>query len=284
MARQINRKALWVIIIAVGVVVAILIGWLVGTFSGDNDPDGEDHSRGQISPNSETEATPSFEEVPPSSGESGFSTSTQDYLGREVLEPNNPLGESLGEVRDVTSGTCSEGEKGSAADVSIQGTLPATLWSTEDGPSKLDNGVPTGYSKSPRGGVLAAWNYWVLTNRTDDVGWEVLDNHLELTEEESESIDSEPRTSEPVDPESPSMKQIAPTAYKVTSCSDDYIVFDVARSVDYNDSGERLSDPEYVSLRMAVVWKDGDWKLQMSSIENSPLAVEDIDGWAKWNF
>lgn len=276
---QTNKKPLIWILSAV--VVIVIIAGIAFAVLGGNDNDTEQ----QDTP---TESQPAPSRAPDASsttgGDQGFSTPTQDYLGRQVLVPNNHYGQPMGQLRDTTDDVCSADEKSTPAEVKIQQTVPMTLWSTEDGPSGIEDGVPTGYSKSPRGAALAMWNYWTLMNRTDDVSWQIVDNHLELTDEEQRAFDDENRDPQPVDSEDAPMKQIAPAAYRVTSCDDDYIVFDIARSVDISSSGERLSEPDYVALRMAAVWDDGDWKLQLGSLANSPLNIDDIEGWTRWSF
>lgn len=276
------KQARWLWIVGAIVVVAVVTVVLTKVVGGDSaDEAGTDGAAGT---SDEATAPENTDDTPATTGGTGFDTPTQDYLGRRVMTPNNPAGESLGNAREVSGDVCSDDEQTTPADVSIQGTLPVTLWSTEDGPSQVDDGVPTGYSKSPRGAVLAVWNYWTLMNRTDQVGLDILENHVDLTDEQESSLEEEDRDTSPVDPEDAAMKQIAPAAYRVTSCSNDYIVFDVARTKDFSDSGERLSDPEYTALRMAAVWEDDDWKLQLDSVKNSPLAIDNIEGWTRWTF
>lgn len=269
-----TRTQLVLGIAAVILVAALVAAACIWFFSSD-----EETGESASSPQSAAPSSPS--EAPETdAGAAGFGTPTADYLGRAMLTPNNPVGEPRGEVREAPQDVCESTNP--AQDVAIEATKPATLWSAEDGPGAISDGAPHDYSQSTQGAALAVWNYYTVMQRNDDAARWIVENRLAIDETERAELLEQSGEATPSD--SPIMDQIAPAAYQVKSCSPEYMVIDVARPVTFTETGEKLDPPEYLAVRFGAVWEDGDWKLQMEPMKNSPGTIADVDGWTTWAF
>lgn len=274
-----RSKSMIAVAIGAAVVIVALVAALVLWALGDK---GSAPESAPSSPAAPTSEEPAGTE---DNGQSGFGTPTADYLGRKVLTPNNPVGEPRGSVRDAPEDVCGPVESGNPAeDVAIEGTRPATLWSVSDGPGAIESGAPTGYSQSPRGAALAVSNYWKVLQRSDDAAKWVLDNRLVVDDAQRKKLEQSAAHGQAAPEDSPLLDQIAPEAYRVTSCSDEYMIIDVARPMAYSDTGEKLDPHEYFAERFGAVWEDGDWKLQVEPMKNSPGMLSELtgDGWQRW--
>lgn len=279
MSSSTKRKSLMIGSIIVAVVALILVAIaVIGSRQGDdgqpNDADTPSTAQGL-----DDQQRPDAED---SAGE-GFSTPISDYTGRRMLTPNNPAGEPLGQQRNTPQDICSTDETTRNSGVSIQATEPVTLWSEQDGPSRIDHGAPVGYSQSPQGAALAVWNLYTLLRPNNDTTWWIFDHRMDISDEELAGFD-EDRGSAEWDADDPARKQIAPSAYKVSSCSNDYMVIDIARQMPFDQQGQRRDPMQYTSLRFGAVWTDGDWSLQTEPMKYSIGTIDTLDGWNQWNF
>ncbi|QFQ01513.1 hypothetical protein CUROG_00545 [Corynebacterium urogenitale] len=266
------NKKITIPLIIVAIVVVAATAFFLGRSS---DEPNNDVTSPSSAPQEEASA-PDITEQP--AEDKGFGSPTTDFLGRKVTVPNNGVGVPLGEPRTGAGEVC-ESPRTPAQNIEMQKTNPTTVWSKNYGPGKVTEGIPISYSHTVQGASLAAWNYYAVMYRNDESTHWLVDNRFDMSQSDKEQLHDEIR--EAGGAVDPAIEQIPPVAYRVTSCSDDYIVFDFAKNS--RPSNGDSSQDKYQSLRLAVVWQDGDWNLQLDALRGSQSSV-DIEGWTQWTF
>ncbi|MBN9645209.1 hypothetical protein ACFSSC_09480 [Corynebacterium mendelii] len=122
-------------------------------------------------------ATPSSTPPDTSPAPGTAATVHRDAVGHLVVQPNNPGGDPLPQVTTSDQPTPLDGvEAGYTPSVVVvqwQRLRPATATSqafdiavsATDGPTAVDNGVPTGFARTPLGAALAAWAIYQSVGR-----------------------------------------------------------------------------------------------------------------------
>lgn len=266
-----NKRNVGVIVAAVVVIVAIIIAAVTFAGNGDESPSTDNPDTTEQAPGEPTADTPNE-----GSSAQGFDSPTVDFLGRKVLTPRNGVGVPRGNLRQ-TEDVCAQKES-AAAGIEMQATEPTTLWSKSDGPASVESGAPTGYSRTVQGASVAAWNYYSVMYRNDASAEWIAKNRVDMSESDRDALVKD--IQQAGGPVEPAMKQVPPVAYRVTSCSDDYVVLDYAKPAGDPSSGRSQG---YNALRLAVVWKNDDWNVQLDALKGSADNV-DIEGWTQWSF
>ncbi|MGV9836465.1 hypothetical protein ACWDUL_20080 [Nocardia niigatensis] len=213
-------------------------------------------------------------------GATGFADPVTDHEGRKVMIPLNPVGQPLpqhdpnpGRIECAASAPVTSPEE-----VMIQRAFDLPLlMSGSDGPSRIDDLVPRGYRRSPQGAALAAWN-WV--SRSYVGGAVTVQTALKLTaltDAERAQIGPQPTTTDTYHPEF-----LAPDAFRVLSCDDQYVAVELAIRIDTD--GTR-GGPWWVGSRVNVLWRDGDWSIQLNKEPQSLGSGQQytaLDGWTRW--
>ncbi|MBF6463897.1 hypothetical protein IU427_01725 [Nocardia beijingensis] len=218
--------------------------------------------------------------------ESSFVSSGKDSFGHRFDVSKDPAGQALSQSGGQRTPTDPEWRTGAPGGTNQPGGWqqvyggPIIPFSTTDGPARIENGVPSGFAKTPQGAALAAEQiYWRTVARpTDHTLWQRL---VILTPEEL--ADRERKIAEgrvpDVLPESAKPLLYASDAFRIESYGDDFAVVRVARKTREFLHGGR----SWVAMRLNVVWRDGGWRLKSSAGDAQPLeTIGSIDGWTQW--
>ncbi|MEU7764587.1 hypothetical protein AB0B25_05645 [Nocardia sp. NPDC049190] len=216
----------------------------------------------------------------------GFAGTDKDSFGHAFDIPKEPAGQALSQSGIPRTPADPEWLTAAPGGSDQQGGWqqvyggPVIPFSTTDGPARIADGVPLGFTKTPQGAVLAAEQiYWRTVARpTDRTLWQQL---VVLTPEQL--ADRERKIAEGkvpnVLPESAKPLLFASDAFRIESYGDDFAVVRIARKTrDFLHGGR-----SWVAMRLNVVWRDGAWKLKSSASDAQPLeTIGSIDGWTRW--
>ncbi|MBF6332077.1 hypothetical protein [Nocardia transvalensis] len=221
-------------------------------------------------------------------GAAGFGTATTDMFGRRVDVPNNPAGQVLPQdPAKQRKPSDSDWSTAAPSPVSGEGIWqrifdgPVVRFSSSDGPSRIEGKAATGFAHTPQGAALAAeQNYWrTNANPTDR------DLLLRLVAVTPEYLDRYDRlvAAGKVSPRLPDKLTpllYASDAFRINSYTDDHAVVEFARKAREVIDGQ----PTWVGMRLAVVWRDGDWKLTAVDSEQQVRidSLRSIEGWTTW--
>ncbi len=241
-------------------------------------------TRDDDTPHAQVSQTTTASENPP--GGPTFVGSGKDSFGRRFDIPNELAGQALLQSGAQRRPTDPEWQTGAPGGTNQPGGWqqvyggPIIPFSTTDGPARIDNGVPSGFAKTPQGAALAAEQiYWRTVARpTDRTLWQQL---VILTPEEL--ADRERKIAEgrvpDVLPENAKPLLYASDAFRIESYGDDFAVVRVARKTREFLHGGR----SWVAMRLNVIWRDGGWRLKSSAGDAQPLeTIGSIDGWTQW--
>lgn len=218
-------------------------------------------------------------------GETGFADPATDALGRKVSVPNNPAGQPLPQRDPGPRIECNPAQLPTPqGGMSIQRNFDmAMLYSETDGPVRLNGDIPVGYSHSPQGAVLAAWNIWRHTLVGGDVTKQVLltqtvhDDVLQKTLE-TETLPGSNRSAEQ------KRRTVVPDGFRLLSCDNDFVVVEYAQRQVADENG-RLPAPRWMGLQMTMLWRDGDWKMQLTDESTKAGQIHPtLDGFTTWQF
>lgn len=224
----------------------------------------------------------------PETGEAtpGFGDPITDVFGRKVMVPNNPAGSPLTQRDPATRTECAATAPVSSPEsVMIQRSFEMPiLASATDGPARLDGTVLAGYRHSPQGAALAGWN-WIA--RFAAGGAPAHDTVAAMT-----TLSDAERATLPTPAANPKAAQwrtmtSAPDAFRVASCDSDFVALEYAgrQPADPNVKG---SSPSWLGLRLNLLWRDGDWRVQYLpdlKLLGSGQRYTALDaGWTRWAF
>lgn len=199
-----------------------------------------------------------------------------DKVGRQVLVPNNLDGEPLSTTTD-NGGSCQDVR--SPAGIQIQKIHNRfVLFSTDSGPTKIVNGVPSGYADGPRGAILAGINTLELIYGGGDITREVMLNHMVLPAERRAEVMA--TTAPPASDRENNVP--AAIAFKIASCSDRGVVVQFAVPMPTDNTGDR-SQSAWLGRSQLVVKDGGEWKVASSEGAFEDLGeITDKTGWTRW--
>lgn len=269
-----NSKQKWLIGGAIALVV-VLIAAAFAWFAGDD-----------TEPDAPT-AQPTTPAVPTqgNNGGTGFADPATDTFGRKIYVPNNPAGQSLPQRDPGARVECDPGQLPTTqGGMTIQRNFDMVmLYSETDGPTRVDGDLARGYSHSPQGAALAAWNIWHRMREGGDVTKQVL---LEQTVHDA-ALQKELETN-PVPPGLRTVEQkrsmVAPDGFRILSCDDDFVVLEYAVRQIADENGA-LAAPRWVGMQWSMLWRDGDWKMQTADDSGKSGAVHTtLDGFTTWQF
>lgn len=213
-----------------------------------------------------------------------FGTPRVDLNGRRLEVPSNPTGVALPQ---------SGGPAYTANDSEwLTGIPRGLMWqylfngvampfSTSDGPTKITNGVPEGFARTPQGAVMAAWQYtFRLAYEPDAERRKALIARLtvsdgsqaaEAARKEYEQFDGkQARTDWASNGFGPGT---IPIAIRVSEFSGEYAL------VSYG-IGTSSTATSGVRTDVQVVWRDGMWKLPLPAL-NTGAADTFTAGWSR---
>ncbi|WP_430336158.1 hypothetical protein [Rhodococcus sp. ACT016] len=217
-------------------------------------------------------------------GADGFFNPSADLLGRKVMHPNNPAGQALPQTAPGPRTECDPAAPvTSPTGVMIQTTFDTpNLFSTSDGPTKVDGLLARGYSHSPQGASLAAYNIWQRFQLGGDVGTAVLKNQAVADPEVMKKFDEQGMSETSVSAETRRVTP-APSAFRVLSCDPDFVVTEYATRY-FGDENGLFPNERWATFRFNMVWQDGDWKMQFLKGAASASVVDNLTGWTTWAF
>ena len=272
-----SRKAkIWSIIGAVSTLIALIV--LVAAVFVATSP-GDDAAVEQAAP-----ATPAPVESLENNGSTGFGPPSSDLLGRKVMIPNNPAGQALLQQDPGPRAGCDDIDNlVSPAGMMIQHTFGTpNLFSTSDGPRRVDGVLAEGYSRTPQGAALAAYNIWQRANLGGDVALTVIKNQGVTDPATLQSVEDKGIANSDWSAED-RRKVPAAEAFRILSCDDDFVVTEFATRI-FGDETGRFTEPRWVTFRFNMAWSDGDWKMQLLKGAASASKVDSLAGWTQWAF
>lgn len=242
---------------------------------------GKDDDTTTAAPAAPTTSAPS--QSMENNGEDGFGAPTADLLGRKVMHPNNPAGQALPQAAAGQRIECDPAAPvSSPTGVMIQMTFDTpNLFSTSDGPAKVDDLLARGYTRTPQGATLAAYNIWQRFQLGGDVGTAVMKNQAVVKPEVLAKLDAEGMSETRASAESRQATP-APSAFRILSCDADFVVTEYAVRY-FGDENGPFPDERWATFRFNMTWQDGDWKMQFLEGAASAAVVNDLTGWTQWS-
>ncbi|MET8427822.1 hypothetical protein [Nocardia sp. NPDC004860] len=264
-----NRTTL---ILAIGFVVLVLVA-AAGVAGSRLLGGGDSTDRNRAGANSSTAPATSSSATP-----TGFAPPSSDQLGRPVVRPNNLAGQALpqspvphGDYSCPSAPNCPVVD--APAGMMWQQVGPFTLpFSTSDGPGRIDGPVADGYTRTPQGAALAAWQIiWRLAmSRTYYDA--VVPAQVTGTAQDLESLKP---TKDNWDVSKKPAYFLRPSAFRMTSWDGSHAIIQYA--VPQVGGG-------WFSMQFDAIWADGGWKLRAPGPTENQVKtpVASLVGWTPW--
>ncbi|ATL72545.1 hypothetical protein CRH09_39950 (plasmid) [Nocardia terpenica] len=266
-------------LIAAVVFVAVLIaaGTIVLVTRG-----GDDHGAKPTAP-----PTPSS--APPGPGTAtGFGIPETDPFGRRIDMPNNAYGQPLeqtaphrepGDPEWLTAAPA--GTRGPGAKGGWQRVYGAVVpFSASDGPTRIQDGVPTGYAHTPQGAALAAaFLMWETAARPADRP--LRERMVVMSANDLAEFDRLKAAGKLPDrrPDSETRYMLAPDAFRIRSWADDLCVVELATRTEPDKTGT----PRWLGNQLAMVWDGSGWRMRLAADQKLPQeALASLAGWTPW--
>lgn len=273
-----NSRKIWAIVIAIIVlVIAIVAVFFIG--KGANQ---EGESRKESQEVNKADSRDSDGKSQEDVSASGWSEDTSDVFGRSLRTPKNGSGQPMGKIKKVDNLQCESEEEPSK--LTLERVHSAeTLWSENQGPGRVtDEGVPSQYAHTPEGAVLSAWNSNALVQMGGhDVALRTLKQQFTggHAKEAVETLESNASAGS-----SASVSAAAPEAFRITSCSQERVIGDVAVPMPTDAKGNP-NNKTWMVIRVSAKWEDGDWKAELDEVKQSVEdEINNLDGWEQWKF
>ena len=277
-----SKLTLGVVVAATAVVVALVIALIVAMASGGDDSD--DTAAEPTPPASPSEPSPSDSQPP------GDETTDVDPTGRQVTVVDS-IG---GTPREQTGapGQFPEGQEmvGAPEGLELQRVQSgATLMvSRSDGPDSVDDGVMTGYARSPGGAALMAANYQGLGMEMGGAYADFLTHFMPgQVAEDPEFIDEIRSRGAAANGRALTAAEgyQAPRWFKFGQCDENFCTVEAALPSVAEAVGEvNITDVdpnEHPVLRVSLRWVGDQWEI-ISGRTLPPISS--IDGsWSTWN-
>lgn len=263
-------------LIAASVFVGLLI--LVGGFVIATRDDDQDNPAA-------TQPTPSSTPDPGASTATGFGPPEVDVFGRRIDIPNNPYGQPLEQTAAqrtpddphwLTGAPAGTRERGGWQRVS-GAVVP---FSTSDGPTRIENGVPTGYAHTPQGAALAA-SYAAFETVARPSDRVLRERMVVMSPADFAEFDRLKAAGKLPDrqPESVMKWMLASDAFRINSWSDDLCVLQIAGRAEPDKNGT----PRWLSNQIAMIWDGSTWKMRLPADNRLPQeTIYSLSGWTQW--
>lgn len=276
-----NNISWWTLgFVAVIVVVVIIVTAVMR--SGEKPPDSAS------TPAPEAEPTTSAPNNTDEDGAAQESVSA-DTFGRRVVTPANERGNPLTDQVHRSDELCSNQEQVRTPEgLEIQRTHNVmTVWSTSDGPLDTSNAVPEGYSRTPAGAALAAWNLSTLVNAGGGVATDVLADYMGMSDQDGQKfrrIVEDEGSSQALDQRQGSEDLMVPDGHRILSCADDLVIVELAKPLGADATGP--TDTYWQVLRIPMIWQDGHWEINGQDDNDAvrETLTELGSEWARWDF
>lgn len=280
--------SLLLLIVVIGAAVAVA----VSSTDDSDDPTPQTAPTGTAAPSAQT-APPTPSVLPANA----FGIPTTDLHGRRVETPSNPLGQVLPQTQPTTAPTStaatSPGEDAAQGEQLV--APPAGLmwqrvygeplpFSTSDGPTAISaDGVPTGFSHTRQGAVLAAWQIGQRATWAPDVQNRALFARAAVISAAARpDVDTMSSNEAQFNASTPGIPPGAfdvPIAVRVPNYADDYTHVDIAVPT----PPDRTDGIVAISFGLDMVWRDGGWKWVVPPAGVAPGGpIASLDGWSTW--
>ncbi|WP_157124477.1 hypothetical protein [Nocardia pseudovaccinii] len=264
-------------LLGVGAVLAVVVAVLVTVIAmRDNAVSGDQVSK----------TGTSSENVPTAA--SGFGNPEVDMFGRRVDVPDNDIGVALEQNPALQQQPGAPTWLTAAPQpASGQGVWqrvfggPVVRFSTSDGPARIDGKAAVGFAHTPQGAALAAEQIYWRTN-ANPRDRDLLLRLVEVTPQYLADYDrlvAEGKVSDRL-PDKLRPLLFASDAFRIESYTEDSAIIQFARKARETADGQ----PTWVGMRLAVTWRDGDWKLTAVSGQQQVQidSLRSIEGWTQW--
>ncbi len=267
-------------------VVIVLIGGAIAVAVSQNGSD-DTTQTGPIATGVPSPQTAPTQAVLPANA---FGIPTTDLHGRRVETPTNPLGQVLPQTGTASTPSTTDAD-------AAEGTVPVPaglMWqrvygeplpfSTSDGPTAINaQGVPTGFSHTPQGAVLAAWQLTQRATWAPDVQNRALFAQAAVVSAAARpDVDLMSSNEAQFNASTPGISPGAfdvPIAVRVSNYASDYAHVDVAIPT----PPERSDGIVALSLGFDVVWRDNTWKWVVPPAgTDASSPITSVDGWSTW--
>lgn len=226
-------------------------------------------------------APPAPEELPADA----FGIPTTDQHGRRVETPTNPLGQVLPQTGPSSPSTApADGSVPAPAGLMWQRVNGMPLpFSTSDGPTSISaDGVPGGFSHTPQGALLAAWQIgqraaWAPDNQAQAVITQraVVGPAAAAVADRMNHNDAQLQQ---LRPQLPARMFDTPIAVKVENYDADYAHVQFASPNDPD-----VFSPIAATVPFDMVWRDGTWKWVVPNDGTNPgTPIDNLAGWSRW--
>ncbi|MBM4479804.1 hypothetical protein MWT96_24875 (plasmid) [Prescottella equi] len=221
-------------------------------------------------------SVPSTTAPAPAAPGTQFGVPSSDIFGRVVAQPVNPRGEALPQAPADRS-QFRQGDPVAAPDGMMwQQVGPFVLpFSTSAGPARIDGPIARGYTQTPQGAALAAWQASWRINIDPESLDAVFDNQIEPSTRGNKALWAPKQWLD----WSQYPQQYRPDAFRVTGWSDDNSYAVIEYALRDMRTGTQTG---WFTARFEVVWQDGDWKLRRPSTQLPPQNLTSLAGWTQW--
>lgn len=273
------------VIAAAGVVVVALIVALIVSFAVGNDDGGDTAA-------TPAPASPAPDAAPGSGPPADSETTDVDFVGRQMTVVDSVGGTPRDQTGEPGPFPTGQEMVGPPEGLELQRVSSGTtlMVSRSDGPTSVENGVMTGYARSPGGAALVASNFMGLGMEMGESYAAFLEHFMPADVAEDPAFLEEIRArGASVEGQALIAAQgySAPRWFKFGQCDENFCTVEAAMPSIYEAVGEINSpDPDvgihdHEVLRVSMKWADDQWEI----ISPRPMApVTDIDGtWSRWN-
>lgn len=221
-------------------------------------------------------------------GGAAFGNPENDMFGRRVDVPIRATGVVLPQHPDQqqrpgTPGWISAAPTPSSGEGVWQRVFggPVVRFSASDGPARIDGSAALGFAHTPQGAALAAEQIYWRTN-ANPKDRDLLIRLVDVTPQylaEYDRLVAEGKVSDRL-PDKLRPLLFASDAFRIESYADDFAKVQFARKARETVDGQ----PTWVGMRLAVRWRDGDWKLTpVTGDERVQIeSLRSIEGWTQW--
>lgn len=266
-----------VIIVILLLVVAFLLG--KGSSNTGTEQAAENATKSEAAATTETTAATTAETSTTTreNNNDGVTTYTTDFWGRPVAH-NGETGKPLGKLAP-------KGDRCKInPEITIQDSYNGinTLWSKNDGASKITEGIPTTYARTATGAALAGWNYRIFLFAGGSLT-PAAAKHIEFGDSPNMRTLRKEMSDPNMDRSELYTITLVPEAVRVLSCKEDYMVIEMAHKY-FGDENGKFPYDKWDIMRFSMMWRNDDWVYDFESLKASGEIITNIDGWTRWQY
>ncbi|MBF6297425.1 hypothetical protein IU459_07680 [Nocardia amamiensis] len=272
-------------LLGAGAVLSVAIAAVVTVATARDNASGDDHAARS---GTTSGSAPALASAVPGGTATVFGNPETDMFGRRVDVPVAAAGVALQQDPNQRQQPGTPGWTAAAPPPSNgEGVWqrifggPVVRFSASDGPSRIDGSAAVGFAHTPQGAALAAEQIYWRTN-ANPKDRDLLVRLVEVTPRYLADYDrlvAEGKVSDRL-PDKLRPLLFASDAFRIESYADDFAKVQFARKARETVDGQ----PTWVGMRLAVMWRDGDWKLTtVTGDERVQIeSLRSIEGWTQW--